>query len=142
MYMADVTESHRKILMEDGWIVRSLGPLPEACVKNTGFEMYYSHFVKIQIWLLTEYRRVVYIDADAIVLHNIDHLFSCAEYCSSYHHSELFNAGVEVLKPSLDIFKDMCTHIQSIGSYTIGDQGFMNYYYEQLKYAPMPVFKT
>ena len=135
--MADVTESHRKTLMEDGWIVRSLGPLPDACVKNTAFEMYYTHFVKIKVWLLTEYRRVVSIDADAIVLHNIDHLFNCAEYCASYRHSDLFNTGVEVLKPSLDTFQDMCKHIQSIGSYTGGDQGFLNYYYEQLKYAPM-----
>ena len=100
--MADVTESHRKTLMEDGWIVRSLGPLPDACVKNTAFEMYYTHFVKIEVWLLTEYRRVVSIDADAIVLHNIDHLAS-------------------LFSPLTGVQQRYTVHILHLTEYSVGD---------------------
>ena len=90
------------------------------------------------VWTLTDcYDRIVYIDADAIVLHNVDHLFKCAQFCASYRHSDLFNAGILVLKPSLETFKDMCSRIKECGTYTGGDQGFLNCYYELLKYAPM-----
>ena len=132
--LASVRDEEMDILMRDGWIVKTVNPLPKECVGNVAYS---KHFTKIQAWQLTEYRRVISIDSDAIVLHNIDHLFNCGEFCVSYRHSDLFNTGVVVLKPSLNTFKDMCKHIQSIGSYTGGDQGFLNYYYEQLKYAPM-----
>ena len=132
--MPDVPTYQREILKKDGWIVKSVDPLPKFCIGN---HVYSRHFVKVQMWLLTEYRRVISLDSDAIVLRNIDALFSCGEFCAAYRHSDLFNTGVVVLKPSVDTFKNICTKIQSIGSYTNGDQGFLNYFYEELKYAPM-----
>ena len=132
--MDDVEKWARDILTRDGWIVRSVGHLPNSCVGSAVFSR---HFIKVQAWLLTEYRRLISIDADAIVLHNIDHLFNSAEFCASYRHSDLFNTGVVVMKPSVETFRDICRRIQSIGSYTGGDQGFLNYYYKELKYAPM-----
>ena len=95
--------------------------------------MYSRHFVKVQTWLLTEYRRVILIDSDAIVLRNIDALFSCGKFCAAYRHSDLFNTGVVVLKPSVDTFMNICRNIQTIGSSTNGDQGFLNYFYKDLK---------
>ena len=124
----------KRILKSDGWIIKSVNPLPKTC---GGDRIYSRHFAKIQAWLLTEYSRVISIDSDAIVLHNIDHLFKCGEFCAAYRHSDLFNTGVVVLKPSLETFQDICKNIQRIGSYTSGDQGFLNYYYEDLKNAPM-----
>ena len=124
----------KRILKSDGWIIKSINPLPKKCV---GDVVYSRHFAKIQAWLLTEYRKIISIDSDAIVLRNIDHLFKCGEFCAAYRHSDLFNTGVVVLKPSLKTFQDICKNIQRIGSYTSGDQGFLNYYYEDLKKAPM-----
>jgi hypothetical protein len=132
--MPDVQEYQRDILTKDGWIVRSLNALPKSCV---GDHMYSRHFTKVQAWLLTEYRRVVLIDSDAIVLRNIDELFSCGEFCAAYRHSDLFNTGVVVLKPSEETFRNICSKIQSIRSFTNGDQGFLNYFYEDLKKASM-----
>ena len=131
--MDDVEQWAKDVLAKDGWRVRSVGR--ETCVGSTA--AFNRHITKIQAWLLTEYRRVIYVDADAVVLHNIDHLFKCANYCASYRHSDLFNAGVSVLKPSVDTFRSMCRYIQSIGSYSGGDQVFLNHYYEQMKYASM-----
>lgn len=132
--MPDVPEYQRKILRREGWIVRTLEALPKSCV---GDHVYSLHFTKVLAWLLTEYRRVVLIDSDAIVLRNIDELFSCGEFCAAYRHSDLFNTGVVVLKPSEQTFRNICRHIQSIGSFTNGDQGFLNYYYEDMKKVSM-----
>ena len=132
--MHHVPASQRDILKKDGWIIKSADPLPRSC---TGKHFYSYHFVKVRAWLLTEYRRIVLIDSDAIALHNIDALFSCGEFCAAYRHSDLFNTGVVVLKPSVETFKNICSKIQSIGSYTNGDQGFLNYFYKDLKNATM-----
>ena len=132
--MSDVPDYHKEILRKEGWIIRSLDPLPKSCV---GDHVYSRHFTKVQAWLLTEYRRVVLIDSDAIVLQNIDVLFSCGEFCAAYRHSDLFNTGVVVLKPSEETFQNICGKIQSFRSFTNGDQGFLNYFYEDLKKASM-----
>lgn len=132
--MPDVPQYQKDILEEEGWIVRSVGPLPEACVGKLKFSR---HFVKIQMWLLSNYRRIISIDSDALVLRNIDALFKCGEFCAAYRNSDLFNTGIVVLKPSVHTFNSMCGEIQRIGSYTGGDQGFLNYFYEDLKRAGM-----
>ena len=59
---------------------------------------------KLEIWRLTEYRRVVYLDADTIVTQNIDELFRCGAFCAVFRAFDLFNAGVLVLKPSLETY--------------------------------------
>ena len=133
--MDDVPEYVRRVLRRDGWQIRQVKALPEKCLgKTNDFD---TDFTKLMAWTSTDYSRLIYIDADAIVLHNIDHLFRCAQFCASYRHSDLFNAGALVLKPSLEVFNDMCSKIKKCGTYTGGDQGFLNCYYDQLKYAPM-----
>ena len=132
--MSDVPPYHRDILKKEGWIVKAVDPLPRECVGN---HLYSQHFVKVQTWLLTEYRRVVLIDSDAIALKNIDALFNCGEFCAAYRHSDLFNTGVVVLKPSGDTFRNICANIRVFGSFTNGDQGFLNYFYEDLKKATL-----
>ena len=132
--MPDVPEYHRKILRREGWIIRTVNALPKTCV---GDHVYTQYIAKLQFWLLTEYRRVVYIDSDAIVQRNIDELFSCGEFCAAYRHSDLFNTGVVVLKPSEQTFWNICSKIQSIGSFTNGDQGFLNTLYKDMKKVSM-----
>lgn len=134
LVMSDVPKYKLNILKKDGWIVRTVDPLPTECI---GEHMYSKHFIKIQSWLLTEYKRIVLIDSDAIVLKNIDNLFNCGVFCAAYRHSDLFNTGVVALKPSEDTFKKICSKIQSFGSFTNGDQGFLNYFFKDLKKAPM-----
>ena len=132
--MPDVPEHHRKILRREGWIIRSVDALPKSCI---GDHLYSLHFTKVLAWLLTEYRRIVLLDSDAIVLRNVDELFSCGEFCAAYRNSDLFNTGVVVLKPSEETFRNICSKIQSTPSYTNGDQGFLNYFYEDMKTASM-----
>ena len=128
----DVSESIKSVLRSDGWIVKSVQSLANP---YKGFPSFLVKvFTKLLIWTLTEYKKVIYIDSDAIVLRNIDHLFRCGNFCVAYRHSDLFNTGVLVLDPSQEVFNDMSNKLGVLGSYTGGDQGFLNVYFNEVKY--------
>ena len=124
----DVTEVTREVLLNDGWIVKSVNYM-KTPYKNSAF------FTKLLIWTLKEYKKILYIDSDALVLQNVDHVFSCGNFCAVYRHSDRFNAGVLVMKPSLEVFNDMKSLLGTLYSYDGGDQGFLNAYFERLKFA-------
>jgi len=63
----------------------------------------------------------VYLDADTIVIKNIDDLFKCGKFCANLKHSERLNSGVLVVEPSEALFKDMMRQISTLPSYTGGN---------------------
>lgn len=63
---------------------------------------------------------VVYLDADTIVIKNIEDLFKCRKFCANLKHSERLNSGVMVVEPSPAVFNDMMTKVNTLGSYTGG----------------------
>uniref|UniRef100_A0A804LJA4 Hexosyltransferase n=1 Tax=Zea mays TaxID=4577 RepID=A0A804LJA4_MAIZE len=74
--LPDVPESHRRILVSQGCILREIEPVypPE---NQTQFAMayYVINYSKLRIWEFVEYERMVYLDADIQVFENIDELF-------------------------------------------------------------------
>ncbi|KAF5812991.1 putative glucuronosyltransferase [Helianthus annuus] len=79
--------------------------------------------------IFTDIAVVVYLDADTIVVKNIDVLFKCGKFCANLKHSEILNSGVMVVEPSEEHFNDMVSKVTTLKSYTGGDQGFLNAYY-------------
>ena len=77
----------------------------------------------------------MYLDADTIVVKNIDDLFKCSKFCANLKHSERLNSGVMVVEPSQALFNDMMRKIKTLSSYTGGDQGFLNSYYPDFQNA-------
>lgn len=71
------------------------------------------NFCKLRLWQLAEYRRCVFIDADAIVLKNIDRLFLYPEFSAAPNVYESLadfhrlNSGVFVAAPSSATFGRM-----------------------------------
>lgn len=63
-------------------------------------------------------RAVIFLDADAIAVGNLDGLFRCPGFCAVLRHSERFNSGVMVLRPSELLFRDMLDRVASVESYT------------------------
>lgn len=61
---------------------------------------------------------VVYLDADALVVRNMDEAFGCAGFCAALRHSERLNSGVMVVRPSAAVFDDMLSKIGQLPSYT------------------------
>ncbi|CAN6830042.1 unnamed protein product [Brassica oleracea] len=74
--LPDVPEEHRRILVEQGCIVREIEPVypPE---NQTQFAMayYVINYSKLRIWKFVEYSKMIYLDGDIQVYENIDHLF-------------------------------------------------------------------
>lgn len=63
---------------------------------------------------------MVYLDADTIVVKNIEDLFKCEKFCANLKHSERLNSGVMVVEPSKEVFKDMMSKVNTLHSYTGG----------------------
>jgi alpha-N-acetylglucosamine transferase len=68
------------------------------------------NFAKLRLWELEQYDNVVFIDADAIVVRNIDRLFSYPEFSAAPNVYEgladfhRLNSGVFTAKPSKKTF--------------------------------------
>ncbi|KAI3517807.1 hypothetical protein L1887_17027 [Cichorium endivia] len=123
-----VSNYAKKLLKADGWIVTPISLLQNPNqVRPTRF---WGVYTKLKIFNMTDYKKVVYLDADTIVVKNIDDLFKCGKFCANLKHSERLNSGVMVVEPSAKLFEDMVSKVTTLYSYTGGDQGFLNTYYD------------
>ncbi|GAB2211427.1 hypothetical protein Droror1_Dr00024740 [Drosera rotundifolia] len=122
-----VSDYAEKLLAADGWIVEKISLLENPNqVRPTRF---WGVYTKLKIFNMTNYQKVVYLDADTIVIKSIEDLFKCGKFCANLKHSERLNSGVLVVEPSEKLFKDMVSKVKTMYSYTGGDQGFLNSYY-------------
>jgi hypothetical protein len=122
-----VSDYAKKLLKADGWIVELISLLENPNqVRPTRF---WGVYTKLKIFNMTNYKKVVYLDADTIVVKSIEDLFKCGKFCANLKHSERLNSGVMVVEPSDTLFKDMMSKVKTLPSYTGGDQGFLNSYY-------------
>ncbi|ORX84372.1 hypothetical protein BCR32DRAFT_277171 [Anaeromyces robustus] len=97
---------------------------------------------KINVWNLLQYRYVVFIDADAMVLRNIDELFDRLERADTIVNSEVFaaapdtgwpdnfNSGLFACKPSVETYSNLKALALSSGSFDGADQGLLNRYFK------------
>ena len=75
------------------------------------------NFCKLALWKLTQYRRVVFLDADTLVVKNIDNLFGYPEFCAApnLYHSladmHRLNSGVFVAEPNASTYTDMLARL-------------------------------
>lgn len=142
-----VSKESKQILLRDGWKVKDVQSLANpGNVRWSSFSgqvdmppasKWWGVYTKLLIFNMTEYERVVYLDADTIVLRNVDELFHCGGFCATLRHSEKFNGGVLVVSPSRVVFQDMLDKLNILGSYDGGDQGFLNAYFNELASAPL-----
>lgn len=89
---------------------------------------------KLHLWNLTQYDRILYLDADTLVVNNVDHLFELPLEIDFAASPELgfpdcFNSGVMLLKPSSVVFKKLCQHALTVESFDGGDQGLLNTFF-------------
>ncbi len=78
------------------------------------------NFAKLRLWQL-DYARVVFIDADALVLQNVDKLFEYPQFCAAPNVYESLadfhrlNSGVFTARPSQSTFDDMLERLDAPG---------------------------
>ncbi|XP_057424029.1 inositol phosphorylceramide glucuronosyltransferase 1-like [Lotus japonicus] len=122
-----VSDYANHLLQADGWIVEKISLL--ANPNQVRPKRFWGVYTKLKIFNMTNYKKVVYLDADTIVVKNIEELFKCGKFCANLKHSERLNSGVMVVQPSAAVFSDMMSKVTTLPSYTGGDQGFLNSYY-------------
>ncbi|KAG7501931.1 glycogenin-1 isoform X2 [Solea senegalensis] len=88
-------------------------------------------FTKIHCWTLTHYSKCVFLDADTLVLCNVDELFERDELTAAPDPGwpDCFNSGVFVFKPSLHTHARLLDHALQHGSFDGGDQGLLNSFF-------------
>ncbi|KAK5897813.1 hypothetical protein CgunFtcFv8_015284 [Champsocephalus gunnari] len=88
-------------------------------------------FTKLHCWTLTHYSKCVFMDADTLVLSNIDELFNREELSAAPDPGwpDCFNSGVFVFRPSLETYGKLLQHCTDHGSFDGGDQGVLNSFF-------------
>ncbi|XP_066478736.1 glycogenin-2 isoform X3 [Tiliqua scincoides] len=88
-------------------------------------------FTKLHCWTLTQYSKCVFMDADTLVLCNIDELFDREEFSAAPDSGwpDCFNSGVFVFQPSLKTFNLLLQFASEHGSFDGGDQGLLNSFF-------------
>eukprot|EP00057_Strongylocentrotus_purpuratus_P023850 XP_011678324.1 PREDICTED: glycogenin-1 isoform X3 [Strongylocentrotus purpuratus] len=88
-------------------------------------------FTKLYSWRLTQYSKCVFLDADTLVLQNVDDLFDREELSAApdVGWPDCFNSGVFVFKPSNETYRGLLQCADSQGSFDGGDQGLLNTFF-------------
>ena len=84
---------------------------------------------KLHIFRLTQFSKIIFLDADVLPVHPISHLFSLPFEFSAVPDvgwPDIFNSGVLVLTPGEEQFNQLNHLIASKPSWDGGDQGLLN----------------
>lgn len=119
-----ITEYHREGLKAAGWKIRTIERIRNPKAEQDAYNEW--NYSKFRLWQLTDYDKIIFIDADLLILRNIDFLFRMPEISATGNNATLFNSGVMVVEPSNCTFQLLMDHINEIESYNGGDQGYLN----------------
>ncbi|XP_059168547.1 glycogenin-1-like [Physella acuta] len=88
-------------------------------------------FTKFHCWRLTQYKKCVFMDADTLVIQNVDDLFDREELSAAPDAGwpDCFNSGVFVFVPSDETYRNLLAFAITSGSFDGGDQGLLNLYF-------------
>ncbi|URE18987.1 Glycosyl transferase family 8 [Musa troglodytarum] len=107
-----------------GWKARTIERIRNPKGKRDAYNEW--NYSKFRLWQLTDYDKVVFIDADLLVLRNIGFLFAMPEVRAVGNNATLFNSGVMVVAPSDFTFRLLMDHVDELTSYNGGNQGYLN----------------
>ena len=106
------------------------------------------NFVKLRLWELDQYKKVVFLDADMLVIQNIDRLFGYPEFVAAPNVYESLadfhrmNSGVFVAEPSHTTFDTMLARLDQPGVFwPRTDQTFLQSFFPQWHGLPY-IFNT
>ncbi|KAJ7959244.1 Hexosyltransferase [Quillaja saponaria] len=119
-----ISEYHRGGLEAAGWKIHTIQRIRNPKAEVDAYNEW--NYSKFRLWQLTDYDKIIFIDADMLILRNIDFLFEMPEITATGNNATLFNSGVMVVEPSNCTFELLMEHINEIMSYNGGDQGYLN----------------
>ncbi|CAN6724665.1 unnamed protein product [Malus baccata var. baccata] len=107
-----------------GWNIKRIQRIRSASAQKGSYNEW--NYSKLRVWQLTKYDKVIFIDADLLVLKNIDSVFVHPQLSAVGNNKMLFNSGLMVVEPSNCMFEYLMRKTFKIESYNGGDQGFLN----------------
>jgi len=125
-----------------GWTPVEVDRIPPPSGLKVGYQ-YRDQYTKIQLWSMTEFKKIVYIDSDTLVLQNIDELFylpysfNAAKDVWTFKWDTKFNAGTLVLTPSKKVYDAMLLALSSSAVGSRAEQDFMNEFFA-FRWATLP----
>lgn len=93
----------------------------------------HSAFTKINLWKQTQFRKIVYVDADVVAYRAVDELFDLSEPFSAAPDvgwPDIFNTGVMVLTPNMGDYYAMLAMSERGISFDGADQGLLNMHFK------------
>ncbi|GAV63167.1 Glyco_transf_8 domain-containing protein [Cephalotus follicularis] len=122
----DVTISNKSLqgLRAAGWHTRHIFRIRNPFAQKGSYNEW--NYSKLRVWQLTDYDKIIFIDADLLVLENIDRFFVYPQLSAVANDKVLFNSGVMLIEPSMCVFEDLMLKTFKVSSYNGGDQGFLN----------------
>ncbi len=91
-----------------------------------------STFTKVALWRQTQFRRIVYIDADVVAVRSPDELFDLDTNFAAAPDigwPDCFNSGLMVLKPNMGDYYALLALAQRGISFDGADQGLFNMHF-------------
>ncbi len=132
MVTADVPRPARTRLAAQGWTLHEVEKLKNPTPAHEQlFPRFDKVFTKLRAWELDGYDKVVLLDADMVVLQNLDELFERPELAAApdFLRPDRFNSGTMVLEPSREKLARMTAKLAGSRTYDGGDQGFLNEFF-------------
>ncbi|KAJ3889002.1 glycogenin [Lentinula edodes] len=84
---------------------------------------------KLHVFRLTQYSKIIFLDADVLPVQPLSHLFTIPHEFSAAPDvgwPDIFNSGVLVLSPGEEKFSELRELLKTKGSWDGGDQGILN----------------
>ena len=127
MVTPDVSTEARRRLQAQGWVLVDVDPI-ENPTPETGqlYPRFAKTFTKLRAFGLAYPSKVVLLDADTVVLRNIDDLFERPSFAAApdFFLPDRFNSGVMVVEPSPALFAQIHDALSSLSSYDGGGPRF------------------
>ena len=89
----------------------------------------HSVLTKLHIFRLTQFSKIIFLDADVLPIRPLSHLFTLPHDFSAVPDvgwPDIFNSGVLVFKPGEEKFNELMDLLHLKGSWDGGDQGILN----------------
>ncbi|KAF9622515.1 hypothetical protein IFM89_031919 [Coptis chinensis] len=119
-----ISQSKCDALAASGWKIRVIKRIRNPKAEKNSYNEY--NYSKFRLWQLTDYDKIIFIDADIVVLRNLDLLFHFPQMSATGNDGSIFNSGIMTIEPSNCTFKILMEGRKEIVSYNGGDQGFLN----------------
>jgi alpha-N-acetylglucosamine transferase len=138
MVTEEVSDLGRQILEAAGIELVNIDRIEPARtdgIKDRYKETSWMMFTKLNLWRLTDYAKLVFLDADCLAIRNVDEMMDmpAVSAVKDIGYGGI-SAGVLILEPNMEMFDDMMNDMnKDIYDNTYSDQSFLDWYLKDRK---------